>query len=132
MNLDTLLPPILIAAAIGQLMIACLNLRLDKLLAWDAELDGVSLLLREVFYVHKWFISMILVIFGALTIRFATEIGTASLEMARWLAAGIGFFWAIRTAIQWLYYDHGHWRGEPGKTAPPWVFFLPPTGEHTP
>jgi hypothetical protein len=124
MNLDLILPPLLIAAAIGQLLIAGLNLRLDRLLAWDTELATVSLLLREVFHVHKWFISMILVLFGTLTIRFATEIGTGSLEIARWLAAGIGLFWAIRTVIQWAYYDTAHWRGKAGRTAVHWTLTI--------
>ena len=95
MNLDTTLPTLLTAAAIGQLVIAAINMRLDKLLKWDVELAGNSLLLREVFHVHKWFISMILVIFGVITIRFATEMGTGATEIARWLAAGIGFLWTI-------------------------------------
>ena len=73
-NLNT----ILIAAAIGQILIAMLNMRLDKLLHWDSELKSVSQLLREVFYVHKWFITITLLIFGIITIRFANDIGTGS------------------------------------------------------
>ena len=56
MKLDPdLLRPVLVAAACGQLAIAMINLRLDRLLGWRAELDTLSLLLREVFFIHKWF-----------------------------------------------------------------------------
>ena len=35
----------------------------------------------------------------------------------RWLAAGIGMFWAIRTLLQMAYYSSSHWRGRPERTA---------------
>ena len=65
-NLDK----ILIAAAIGQLMIALINLRLDKMLNWGPELKRLPDLLQEVFTVHKWFITITLVIFGGMVERY--------------------------------------------------------------
>lgn len=120
----THLDKILIAAAIGQIMIAVLNMRMDKLLKWNHELKDVSLLLQEVFVVHKWFITITLLIFGVVTLRFASEIGSASFEMTRWFAAGIGIFWGIRTLIQWFYYSGSHWRGQAGRTAIHWVLTI--------
>ena len=101
--IEKYLDEILIAAAIGQLMIAVINLRLDRILKWEDELDGLSKLLREVFHVHKWFITITLIIFGAITIRFASDITAGAYEMARWFAAGVGIFWGIRTLIQWFF-----------------------------
>ena len=118
------LPFLLTAAAAGQLAIAVINLRLDRLLNWGPELETLSPLLREVFFVHKWFISITLVIFGVITWRFADEIGTGAHEIGRWLAAGIGLFWAIRTAIQWCYYDWSHWRGNAGRIAVHWILTI--------
>ena len=115
---------LLVAVAIGQLLIAMLNMRLDKLLHWDSELKSVSQLLREVFYVHKWFITITLLIFGVITIRFANDIGTGSYEMARWFAAGVGIFWGIRTVIQWVFYSSSHWKGNPGRTAIHWILTI--------
>jgi len=37
--------------------------------------------------------------------------------MAKWLGAGIGVFWGIRTIFQVTYYSPSHWRGQPGRTA---------------
>lgn len=121
MTLDTLLPILLAAAAVGQLAVAALNLRLDRILRWEPELEQLSPLLRQVFFVHKWFISITLAIFGILTLRFAREMGHGETDLARWLAAGIGAFWGIRTVIQWCYYDSEHWRGKPGPTAVHWI-----------
>lgn len=119
-HLDT----ILIAAAIGQLIIAGINMRLDKILGWDKELESVPNLLQEVFVVHKWFISIILVIFGVITIRFAGDIAEAKYEMTRWFAAGVGVFWGVRTLIQWLYYGWDNWRGKTKETAIHWILTI--------
>jgi hypothetical protein len=115
---------LLIGAAIGQIAIAFINLRLDRLLKWTDDLARLPLLLREVFTVHKWFITITLLIFGAVTLRFPNEFTSGDNGVARWLAAGIGTFWAIRTGIQWLYYDHSHWQGKPGRTAIHWTLTI--------
>ncbi len=120
----TLLKYLLIGAASGQLALAALNLRLDKLLHWEAELDKMSQLLREVFFVHKWFISITLAIFGVITLRFAGEMSEGLIPMGRWLAVGIGAFWAIRTLIQWLYYSKSHWAGDTGRTLVHWILTI--------
>lgn len=119
-----ILKPLLVGAAVGQLLLACLNLRLDKLLHWDTELKSMSLLLREVFFVHKWFISITLAIFGVVTLRFAGGMAGGLIPMGRWLAVGIGLFWAIRTLIQWVYYSKSHWIGDRGKTTVHWILTI--------
>jgi hypothetical protein len=118
------LDQLLIAAAIGQILIAIINLRLDRLLNWQKELHQISSLLREVFYVHKWFITITLLIFGIITIRFAGDIAHPSYEMPRWFAAGVGIFWAIRTLFQWTYYSKDHWIGNCGRTAIHWILTI--------
>lgn len=115
---------LLTLSALGQIAVAFLNLRLDRLLGWQRQLAALPLLMREVFHVHKWFLSITLLIFGMVTLRFASEFAGGENALARWLAAGIGGFWAIRTAVQWLYYDRSHWRGRPGRTAVHWILTL--------
>ena len=65
-------------AAAAQLSIALLNLFLVRLLDWKADLDRMPLLLREVFHVHGWFISITLGIFGVMTLRFAYAMAASS------------------------------------------------------
>jgi hypothetical protein len=110
------LPLLLQTAATLQLGVAILNLFLIRLLKWRAELDRTPLLLREVFQIHVWFISITLAIFGVMTWRFAPEIASGQNAVAQWLAAGIGMFWGIRTVLQVTYYSSSHWRGLPGRT----------------
>jgi len=114
---------ILVAAAIGQLIVAVINLRLVKLLGWEEDLANMSLLVREVFHVHKWFISIILVIFAVLTLRFPNELAGGS-ALGRWLAGGIGAFWGIRTWMQWGFYSASHRRESRGKLAVHWALTI--------
>jgi len=117
MNLHMSLSSLLRIAAVAQLAIALLNLFLVRLLDWKADLDRMPLLLREVFHVHGWFISITLGIFGVMTLRFAYAMAASSNEACRWLAAGIGIFWAIRTVLQVTCYSGSHWHGRPIRTA---------------
>ena len=100
-----------------QLAIAMLNMFLVPLLKWKDELSQVPLLLREVFQVHVWFISITLMIFAVITWRFANDLAGGNNPLGRWLAAGIGVFWLIRTILQVTYYSSSHWRGQFGRTA---------------
>jgi hypothetical protein len=108
---------IMLRTAAGlQLAVALLNLFLVPLLKWKEDLARAPLLLREVFHVHAWFISVTLAIFGLITWRFATDIAGRTNSISGWLAAGIGIFWAIRTVLQIAYYSSSHWRGQFGRT----------------
>lgn len=107
---------VLYFVAAAQLAVAVVNLFLVRLLGWKSELQRMPLLVREVFVVHAWFISVTLAIFGALTMRFAPEFATAPHEVFRWLAGGIGAFWALRTVLQITYYSTSHWKGRLDRT----------------
>jgi hypothetical protein len=98
-----------------QIGIAVLNLFLVRLLKWEEDVARMPLLLREVFYVHAWFISTTLGIFAAMSWRFAADMAGGD-EVCCWLAAGIGIFWTIRTVMQVGWYSSSHWRGQTGRT----------------
>ena len=126
MNLSNLvsLDLALRAAAIAQFAVAILNLFLIPIMKWKPDLDRAPLLIREVFRIHVVFISITLSIFGALTWRFADEIAHAASPLALWLAAAIGLFWLVRTAMQWLHYSTSHWHGNSLRTLIHWMLFL--------
>ena len=115
MNIPSLAIFLQTAAAL-QLAVALLNLFLVPLLKWKEDLSRVPLLLREVFHVHAWFISVTLAIFGLMTWRFARELASHADAIGIWLAAGIGIFWTIRSVLQIAYYSSTHWRGQFGRT----------------
>lgn len=107
----------LVLAAVGQFCIAMLNLALIRIMGWKPDLARVSLLVREVFQIHAWFISLTLLIFAAFTARFAGEMAAGEELVYRWVACSIGLFWAVRSVLQVAYYSGSHWRGIASRTA---------------
>ena len=76
--------------AVAQVALAVLSLNLPRILQWQPDIDRMSLLVRQVFEIHAWFIALTLMIWGALTWRFAPEMAHAPTELSRWLCAAIG------------------------------------------
>ena len=111
-------------AAVAQLGVAILNLFLVRIMKWERDLASAPLLIREVFQIHIYFISITLAIFGTVTWRFAAEIANAAHPICVWLAIGIGAFWAIRSIMQWSHYSAVHWRGDRMRTLIHWTLFL--------
>jgi len=105
------------AAAVVQLFIAMLNLNLVAILKWRDQVAALPLLLKQVFHVHLWFISITLAIFATLSWRFAGDIAGGQLEIARWLAGAIAAFWLVRVILQIAYYSPAHWRGKAAATS---------------
>jgi len=114
--MNELLTLALLLAALGQACIAIINLALVPILGWKSDLERMPLLIREVFHVHAWFITITLLIFATLTFRFAGEIAAGAAPIHHWLACGIGGFWAIRAVLQMTYYSGSHWRGIRSRT----------------
>jgi hypothetical protein len=112
------------AAALVQFSVAILNLFLIRIMNWKPDLDRAPLLIREVFRIHIFFISITLTIFAVLTWQFANEIATATNPIAIWLASAIAVFWLVRSIMQWSHYSANHWRGYALRTAIHWMLFL--------
>jgi hypothetical protein len=113
----TLLEWLLRLSAVAQLGVAAVNFFTARLLKWQEPIDRMPLLLRQVFWVHAWFVSLVLALFAVLTWRFAPEMAGGSDAACGWLAAGIGLVWGLRTIAQVAYYSPSHWRGQGGRTA---------------
>jgi len=112
----TALEGLLRLSAVAQLGVAAVNFSTARLLKWQEPIDRMPLLLRQVFWVHSWFVSLVLAIFGVMTWRFAAEMASGSNAACAWLAAGLGLVWGLRTLAQVAYYSPSHWRGNPGRT----------------
>lgn len=102
--------------ATGQALVALLNLNLVSILGWKAEVSRMSTLVREVFQIHTWFISLTLFIFAIMTWRFGPVMISGEEATARWLAMAIGAFWGLRAVLQVTHYSAAHWRGDSART----------------
>lgn len=77
---------------------------------WQEELERLSLLNRQIFYVHAFFIALIVAMLGVLAL-FYTGTLIEKTALARVVLSGIILFWACRLWIQFFGYDASLWKG---------------------
>ena len=95
-------------------MLALLHAAFPKRFRWKEEFAGVSVLSRQIMYVHTLFIALIVFLMGLLCFTSAPDlIGT---PLGKRVLLGLGIFWATRLVIQFVGYSSELWRGKPFET----------------
>jgi hypothetical protein len=92
-----------IAGAI-QAGIVLANIPLPQRLCVRENLKNVPIFLRQIFYVHWFYIVLVVGLFSALCFAFARELAGAS-PLGRFLSAFMASFWLLRIFLQSFYYD---------------------------
>ena len=77
---------------------------------WEKELARLSLLTRQIFLVHCFFISLSVALIGACTL-FYTHALLRSGTLSRVILTGFVVFWLTRLGFQLFVYDSAIWRG---------------------
>lgn len=110
--------------AIGLLLIvlALIHGLFPKYFDWAAELAPISLINRQMMYVHTFFIALVLLLMGLLCLTAAAEL--VETELGHKLALGLGIFWAFRLAVQLFGYSSKLWRGKRFETAVHVLFLI--------
>ena len=88
---------------------------MNRYFGWRKELAGVSLLTRQIFYVHAFFIALGVVLGGAVSLAFSTALLSPA-PLNRAILASMALFWFCRLMAQFFAYDGAIWRGNPGRT----------------
>lgn len=109
---------------IGALLIllAMLHVIFPKYFNWANEFGNISLINRQMIYVHTFFIALVLFLMGLLCLTSPTELIETGL--GRKLSLGLGIFWLIRLFIQLFVYSTKLWKGKRFETAVHIVFVL--------
>jgi transposase len=89
-----------------QIAIALANFVLPAKLQYRENLERVAPIIRQIFLVHFGYIVGIVLLFAALTFRFAAELASGH-GLGRFLAASMAVFWLSRVPLQMFYYDAG-------------------------
>ena len=110
-------------AGILLLLLAAANLTFPRRFGWRDELAKVSLLTRQVFFVHAGFIILTVGLFGILSLFYADALVARS-PLAAPILAGLTLFWAARFVTQLLIYDARLWKGDLSRTAAHVAFSL--------
>jgi hypothetical protein len=90
--------------------LALVHVAFPKRFGWREELPRLSLLNRQMFVVHCFFIAVVLVLFGLLSFVVAADLGAPTL-LSKAMLAAFTTFWALRLCVQVFVYDRRLWRG---------------------
>jgi len=97
---------------IGALLVvlALLHVGFARYFDWRREFAVVSLINRQMMYVHTFFVAFVVLLMGLLCLTSAAElVGT---PLGRRVALGLGIFWLARLLIQFFGYSATLWRGK--------------------
>ncbi len=86
-----------------------------RLLAWREDTATLSLLNRQVLYVHSFFIALVVFLNGLLFIAWPHLLVQPS-PLRNVLLIGIALFWFFRLVFQLFVYDRKLWQGNPANT----------------
>lgn len=91
-------------------VLALLHVGFARYFNWRQEFATVSLLNRQMMYVHTFFIALTVLLMGLLCFTSAAELtGT---PLGRHVALGCGLFWLARLLVQFFGYSAQLWRGK--------------------
>jgi hypothetical protein len=88
----------------------------DRHFGWRQELSKVSLFARQVFYVHHFFIALIVAMMGLLALLFPKSLIEGEVLSVS-VDTGLAVFWLIRLYCQLFVYRVELWKGKPFETA---------------
>lgn len=87
---------------------------------WKEELGSLSLLTRQIMYVHTLFIALVVFLMGILCITSADQL--TSTTLGKRVSLGMGIFWITRLLVQFFGYSSELWKGKRFETGVHIVF----------
>lgn len=101
---------------IGVLMIilSLVHILFPVYFEWKNQLQAVSLINRQMMYVHTFFIALTVLLMGLLCLSSSQELIATAL--GKKIAFGFGVFWCIRLFIQFFGYSSRLWKGKKFET----------------
>ncbi len=109
-----MLRTLIIAAGVGQLLLAAGSLAIPRVLRWREELAKLRPLTRQVFWTYAGYIWTTNVCFGLVTVMMPGEL-LAGTPLAAAVCGFITLYWLARVVIQFAYFDR--------RDAPPELIF---------
>jgi hypothetical protein len=86
------------------------NLFVPRRFRWREEMARLSLVNRQIFQAHSFFIILMLALFSALLLTSADALLEPT-RLGRAILAGLTVFWGLRMLAQWFFYSPAIWRG---------------------
>jgi hypothetical protein len=99
-----MLRTLIIAAGVGQLLLAACSLAIPRVLRWSEELAKLRPLTRQVFWTYAGYIWTTNVCFGLVSVFMPDELVAGS-RLAAVVCGFIALYWLARVVIQFAYFD---------------------------
>ena len=97
------------------ILLGCLHAGFPNYFRWKKELEQLSLINRQMMYVHTFFIALTVCLMGVGCLYAAHDIATA--RLGKYLSLGLFIFWGLRFLFQFFYYSPLLWKGKGFETA---------------
>jgi hypothetical protein len=95
-------------------LLALLHLFFPRYFKWKKEFDSLTLINRQMVYVHMFFVALGVFLLGLLCLTSSEALLTTTL--GRRISLGIGIFWAARLYVQFFVYSATLWKGKTFET----------------
>jgi hypothetical protein len=96
-------------------LLSLIHVIFPKRFNWEIELLSLSVLNRQIMYVHTFFIALMVLLMGIFCIYCAEDI--VHTRMGHCIALGLFIFWGLRLIFQFFVYSPELWRGKRFETA---------------
>jgi hypothetical protein len=97
------------------IILALLHFTFPRYFRWKHELSSLSIMTRQLVYVHSFFIAFAVFLMGLLCLTSANELLTTAL--GKRISLSLGIFWVARLLIQFFGYSSKTWKGKRFETA---------------
>lgn len=104
------------------ILLAAIHIIFPKYFNWKKELNSLSLINRQLMYVHSFFIAFVVLLVGILCLTSANEL--TSTVLGKKISLGLGLFWSVRLFIQFFGYSPKLWKGKSFETSVHIVFSI--------
>jgi hypothetical protein len=96
------------------IVLSIVHMIFPKYFNWETELQSLSLINRQMMYVHTFFIALTVFLIGVLCLTSSASL--IETDLGRKVSMGFGLFWTIRLLIQFFGYSPKLWRGKTFET----------------
>lgn len=96
------------------LTLAIMHIIIPKYFKWEEEMTSVSLITKQILYVHTFFIGFTVLLMGLLCLCYAHEL--LYNPLGRVICLALFGFWLTRLIFQFFVYSPRVWRGKKFET----------------
>ena len=109
-------------AGILLIVLGIIHLAFPEYFKWTEDLKSMSLINRQMMYVHTFFIALVVFLMGLLCIIGSEDI--IKTKLGKQLSLGFAIFWGIRLLFQFFVYSPKLWKGKSFETGMHIIFSI--------